>query len=194
MRCAVIALVAFPSIASAQPSVSTPVEYQVTETVDTGQVSPSTSTLLSIGGSAIGVATIWMGSKMHGGDTPIMELGAAISLVGPSSGQWYAHGSAYFTPGLGIRLGGGLLMALGFGAAIDHACHDGMCDTPIRDHNSDTLIGLGAVVAAGGMLYDIATAGSEARKVNSRRRVAIDPLVMSTASGHTTGVGLSGSF
>jgi hypothetical protein len=189
MRSAVLALVAIPSLATAQPSL---VEPQVTP-VDTAEVSPTTSTLLSVGGTAVGIATIWMGSKMHGGDTPIMELGGAFALVGPSAGQWYAHGGAYFTPGLGIRLGGAALMALGFGAALDHACQGGTCDAPIRDHNSDVLIGLGAVVAAGGMVYDIATAGSEARRVNSRR-VAVDPMVMSTAHGNTTGVGLTGSF
>jgi hypothetical protein len=157
-------------------------------------VSPATATILSAGGAVLGVATIWMGSKMHDGDTPIMEMGAAIALIGPSAGQWYSRGNAYFTPGLGIRLGGGLIMALGFGAALDHACQNGTCEVPIRDHNSDALIGLGAAVAVAGMVFDIATAAGEARKANDRRRIAFEPTVMTTAHGTTTGLGVSGAF
>jgi hypothetical protein len=193
MRAAVLAvLVASTSIASAQPALTEPIA--ITDRSEDA-VSPTTATLLSLGGSVVGVATIWMGSKMHGGDTPIMETGAAIALIAPSSGQWYSRGTAYFTPGLGMRLGGAMIMALGFGAALDNACQGGgPCDVPIRDHNSDTLIGLGAAIAVGGMIFDVATAGSEARKANRERRVSLQPTVMPTAHGTTTGLGLSGAF
>ena len=161
--------------------------------MDTPDVSPTTCTLLSLGGAAVGVATIWMGSKMHWRRHAVMELGAAFALVGPSSGQWYARGGALHAGAQhaprrrrdhGARLRRGLL---------DRACQGGTCEVPIRDHNSDALIGLGAAVAVGGMVFDIATAGSEARKMN-RRRLAFEPAVMSTSRGTTTGLGLSGAF
>src|SRR5262249_9655468 len=99
----VIALLRSSSIAAAQPA-RRRVEWPPPSMRDAdGDVSPTTATILSAGGAALGIATIWMGSKMHDGDTPIMEMGAAIALVAPSSGQWYSRGSAYFTPGLGIR-------------------------------------------------------------------------------------------
>jgi hypothetical protein len=192
MRSAVVAvLLLLSSTALAQPSLVDPEGRQTTAPTPAGE---ATATMLSAGGAVAGVALIYLGSKMHeGGDTPIMEVGGAIALIGPSSGEWYAHGRAYITPGLGIRLAGVAMMGLGFGAAIDHACNGGTCAAPIRNDTSDALVGIGAGVVVAGMVWDIATAGHEAHRANARR-FAIDPLVMPTTHGTTAGIGMSGAF
>lgn len=196
MRAALIAcLVALPTTALAQPSLTEPTpepfEYR-TKPTPPEYKNPTTATTLALGASAVGIGTIFLGSQMHGGDTPIMMIGGLITVFGPSSGHWWAGQSAKLTPGLGIRLIGASIAGLGFARAIDTKCKTSECDVPLENGQSNTLIGIGVATVVVGMVWDIATAGRAAQRANDR--YGFGPQPITTARGTTAGVGVTGRF
>ena len=190
MRAAVIVavLVATTSIAAAQPSLVAPVQVGYKPKRDAPEYKdPDTAMWLAIGGSVVGIGGIYLGSRMRDGDTPIMLVGGLVSLVGPSAGDWWVRGGARFSLGFGARLAGFAIMGVGFGHALDKACSaDDECDAPIRDRQSDGLIGIGAAVVGLGMLYDVVFAGPTAERHNERLRL--------TPTIAANGVGVAGRF
>ncbi|MBA3541023.1 MAG: hypothetical protein H0T79_15540, partial [Deltaproteobacteria bacterium] len=128
-----LALISTTSLAAAQPGASP--SSRDADAAD--YKDPNRALLMSASASALGLATLYMGSTMReGGDTPIMMVGTLLSVVGPSVGAWYVKDGFTMTPGLGIRVGGLAVMGLAFGAVIDRSCVHG-CDGPLRDEQSD---------------------------------------------------------
>lgn len=110
--------------------------------------------------------------------------GAAIGVLGPSFGHWYA-GKA-LTPGLAMRAGGlALAAAGGLGVIGDCEIDDGDCGASFG--RIATYAGLATFV--GGVVYDFATVRGRVRERNARA-VQITPMV----SGTTSGVSISGMF
>lgn len=182
----VIAILGLSAVAHAQPGLVTPTRVGYTPKRDVpAYKDPDTAMWLAIGGSAVGIGGIYLGAQMRDGDTPIMLVGALISLVGPSAGDWWVRGGARFSAGFGARLAGFAVMGVGFGHALDKAC-SADCDAPIRDRQSDTLIGIGAAIVGVGMLYDIVFAGPTAERHNSRLQL--------TPTIAANGVAVSGRF
>jgi hypothetical protein len=195
MRAAVVLLVfALGGVAYAQPALTEPqpIVFDHLKPAVPEYKNPATATGLAIGGSLVGLGTIYLGAHMGNGDTPIMMIGGLISVFGPSMGDWWASSSARFTPGFGIRVAGAAIAGLGFARAIDTNCSGGTCDAPLENKQSNLLIGIGGVTVLGGMVLDIATAGKTARKHNSH--LNIGPQLVKSASGTLPGLGVDGRF
>lgn len=153
--------------------------------------SAARATGLAVGGTAVGLAGLYLGSQMReGGDAPIMFLGAVATVIAPSAGAWYAEDTYRFTPGMGVRILGALVMAFGYANAVDRACEsESMCQLPIRSRESDATLGVGAALVVGGAIWDIATAGRYANEANAR--YAAKPIVSASQLGTpVVGVGL----
>ena len=149
--------------------------------------------MLSLGASVAGAGIVALGMWMRdGGDTPIMTIGALVSIFGPSAGEWWVEGRAGFTTGFGIRLGGVAVAALAFARAVDQNCDQSNCAAPLSNRQSDSTLAIGAAIVAAGMIYDIATAGGTAERHNSRFHLA--PTAMVTPSGTAGGFALPGRF
>lgn len=114
----------------------------------------------------------------------LLVSGAAVSVLGPSFGHWYA-GKA-LTPGLAMRAGGLAVAAAGaFGAFGSCEFDDGDCGASL----DRIAMYAGVATFVGGAVYDIATARGRVRERNARE-VQITPMV----SGTTGGVSISGMF
>lgn len=155
--------------------------------------SPARATALAAGGTAVGLAGVYLGAQMReGGDAPIMFMGAVATIIAPSAGAWYAEDTYRFTPGMGVRILGALVMAFGYANAVDRACEsDSACTLPIRTRESDATLGVGAALVVGGAIWDIATAGRYANEANARN--AAKPIVSATQLG-TPVVGVGFKF
>jgi len=148
---------------------------------------------LSLGGTALSwgmmIGAIYLDRSEVSG---LMGTAGAIGiLVAPSFGHWYAD--AYFTRGLGLRLGGlGVILA---GAVVAF-----MEDPPSFGHDdpqesSDPVVGPAiAIVGAGmfvaGTIDDIVTAPRRVRRRNQGPDVALAPVV----TQHSAGLALGGRF
>lgn len=192
-------VVTWCGVAAAQPSLTEPSvapatspALDFTKPKPPEYKNPATATWLSIGASAVGAGGILLGSQMHDGDTPIMIIGGLISVFGPSVGDWWANDSARITGPLGVRIIGATIAGIGLGRAVDQGCDDNVCDAPLQNRHSDTLIGLGVATIAVGTIWDIAVAGRHAERHNAR--FGLTPTTITTARGTTPGIGLSGRF
>lgn len=118
------------------------------------------------------------------GPAVLLVSGAAVSVLGPSFGHWYA-GKA-LTPGLAMRAGGLAVAAAGaFGVLGGCEFDDGDCGASL----DRIAMYAGVATFVGGAVYDIATARGRVRERNARD-VQITPMV----SGTTGGVSISGAF
>jgi hypothetical protein len=113
-------------------------------------------------------------------------------IVGPSVGHWYA-GNFHDGPGGWMRYGGLALAGVGLFIASREcdalAGDDGNCrwrEMPI----GMTVIGVAGASYVAGMIWDIATAGDEARGYNRARGLTVAPLATPGASG----LAISGRF
>jgi hypothetical protein len=197
MRAPVIAVaiaIAAPSVAVAQPSLTEPSSpYDFVKPTTPEYKSPQTATALAIGASAVGIGGMILGAKMHdGGDTPIMMLGGLVAILGPSAGHWWAEQRFELTAGFGIRLIGASIAGIGFARAIDFGCKNNVCNAPLQNPQSNAMLGIGAATVAVGMIWDIATAGRAAERANAR--YSVSPTVVSTPTGATPGLGVTGRF
>jgi len=197
MRAVLIVAIVFAAVhtAGAQPALTPPqpLVFDYLKPKPPEYKDPTTATALAIGGSAVGIAGVVLGAKMtDGGDTPIMMMGGLLAVFAPSAGNWWATGTARLTPGFGIRVAGAAIAGLGFVRAIDESCSDHTCKPPLENSQSNALILIGAATVVGGMVYDIATAGSAAR--NHNESLHLTPQVMSSVSGTSPGVGIAGRF
>lgn len=134
---------------------------------------------LSIGGSLVGPLLIFAAAKygdsyddpLHDAFAPMIGVGAALTILGPSLGEWYSH--KWLTRGLGTRLAGGAAVLLGAGIASDSLAHS----------EGGTVAGVliaasGVIVVAAGISYDLLDAGPAARDYNrSHLRIGLAPAV-----------------
>ncbi|MBA2542091.1 MAG: hypothetical protein H0V17_20795 [Deltaproteobacteria bacterium] len=140
---------------------------------------------MALGLSFGGTAASW-GALLAGGYSAnygLLFVGSVGALLGPSIGNWYAHEG--FTRGLGIRLVGLGVAALGVLVALDSGFEGG------EDRKVDVILVISAGLFVAGTIDDIATAPFAARKYNARfENVTVVP----TANEHGGGVSLIGRF
>src|SRR5262245_19961452 len=153
---------------------------------------PETAAMLSLSGTLGSGALIVLGLANHGGAGDSLALvGFASSVITPSFGEWYA--GEYLTAGLGFRLTGVIVGALGLSQL--NICFESPCNS---DGNGAalTLMSLGVVSYATGVIWDIAAAPSAARKANAMHHAPmITPSVMASPSGRAAyGLGVGGTF
>ena len=151
----------------------------------------NTALLLSLGGTAASVALVVAGANSEGsnGDS-LVTIGLLSSLVTPSFGHWYA--GDYFTAGMGMRAGGGLLAIVGLGQALGCAFAE-ESDSSCNGDSGAAFMLLGVGLYAGGTIYDIATAPSAARRWNEHH-LQLSPMMVSSGAHSGMGVGLGGTF
>ena len=150
-----------------------------------------TAFALSAGGTAISIGLVVAGVSNREGF--LTGVGLVSSLVTPTTGEIYA--GKVFTAGMGIRLAS---VGVGFIAASALAT----CTYPLvaaggcrNAEGGAALLVLAGLGYAGGIVYDIAAAGSAVDDYNQRLRLRVAPTVIPTAaSGPAVGVGITGSF
>lgn len=134
---------------------------------------------LSIGGSLVGPLLIFTAAKygssfddpLHGEFDAMIGVGAALTILGPSLGEWYSH--KWLTRGLAWRLAGGAGLLLS-GAIVSDSLfgNDGAVIPGVLFGAS----GLVAVLA--GISYDILDAAPAARDYNRRNlHIGLAPAV-----------------
>lgn len=147
---------------------------------------------LSGGGTAVSISLALAGGITH--HATLSTVGGLSLLVAPSAGEIYA--GRVFTAGMGIRLA-----SLGIG--VIGAAELASCTFPLVEAggcsggggSGAALLILGGLGYWGGIIYDIATAGSAVDDYNQRLRLRVTPTVIPTASsGPAVGLGITGSF
>ncbi|MBP6837611.1 MAG: hypothetical protein KA190_09925 [Kofleriaceae bacterium] len=188
-----------PDLARAQPG-TTPVVLASPE-VDLPPArtrSPGTALALSLGGTAAAYAMVAWGTAAPGsaaGQT-LGWVGAGSALIAPSLGQWYAGEG--FTTGLGLRLGGASMGAVGAIGLMRCAERSGDV-VPSCPGSMLLLVGASGLVLTG-VIHDIATAPRAARRFNTRaaerRRASVQavPALVSAGGARAPGLGLAGTF
>lgn len=156
--------------------------------------SPDVALALSAGGAAASIGVFTLG--WHEGHTLTFDgwlkaslIGLGTTLVTPSLGEWYA--GTFMTAGLGFRLAGIGVSAAGLASAK-------LCFGECRGQSTGAIVivGLGGLIYATGIVWDIATARSTARQANARRQpVAFTPSIQISPSGRSAyGIGIGGIF
>ena len=120
------------------------------------------------------------------------SLIATAFAVGPSVGHLYARRPS-ITMGGALRLGGFVVAVAGV-FALAGECDDSEddphgCDSPRKWPAAAAMFGIGAAAFATGMIWDLVTAGDEARTYN-RTHISLAPIV----AGGGAGLALAGSF
>jgi hypothetical protein len=150
------------------------------------QVNTDVALGLSLGGTALSWGMLIVASRDGNENEGLATAGAIGTMFAPSFGHWYAHHG--FSRGLGLRLVGLTAAVIGFGMALDDLFEEN------DDGDEGAAAGLmlvGAGLYIGGTIDDIATAGSAARRYNSRfENVGVVP----TMNAHGGGVSIAGRF
>jgi hypothetical protein len=207
MRTAVIAAVLLSATtASAQPAMTAPMGqpyYQQPAPIAEVK-SESTATLLAIGTTVGGFALIGAGASEESGGTVL--VGAAMMLIGPSMGHFYAGENGHGIKMSLLRTGAALVLGAGLISQITVACGisaegegEGGCG-PSRDDRETgkklMWVGGGTLIAA--TLYDLWDAHNAAHRANvreARRRYTIAPSIMTGAGGsNVPGLTVAGQF
>ncbi len=150
---------------------------------------PRKAFLISLGN--FGIPTL-VGSLLlsNGSDGTDILGGLILSygiIVGPSMGNFYAHDQSRSVGGLAVRAGGGLLMLIGvlvwtsdtsnfFGRAVSTGKYSD------SGEGGALLFLAGAAITAGGIIFNLATAGQSARDYNRQHKlgnVSIAPVYFS---------------
>lgn len=152
--------------------------------------SESTALALSLGGTAASAALVIGGASADNG--AMISAGLLSSLLTPSLGEWYA--GKYVTAGMGLRAASAVVTVVGLSASLKCLDAEGDCHS---DASAPYLLGAGLLGYATGTIYDIATAGREARRYNERHglTLTIAPTPVRGPGGQSTlGVGIGGTF
>lgn len=168
---------------------------------DDAPKSEGIATALAIGGTLIGPALVATAltqadrydSPLHAEFAPMMAIGAASMVLGPSLGNWYA--GKVGSTGLSLRLGGAATAAVGVAMMADgFALFGSGNETEFAAGGLIGLAGLGMV--ATGAVLDIISAPSAAADYNRRHgaHLALAPIVSHAAGAKQTGLALVGSF
>lgn len=168
---ALVVLALLARIAAAETPAPEPVELR----------SPKIALMLSLGTTL--AAGIPLAAGARNDNQALLGTAAAMFVVGPSVGHWYA--GEWINGGFVTRVVGAGLAAWG-AAQTDVLGTDGDSD------DGEGLIVLGALVYVGGGIYEIATAPRAAREYNRANQptVMIAPLVRE----NTGGLALAGQF
>lgn len=132
--------------------------------------SPKLATVLSTMPTVIGYATVAgvLLSDERGGDARVaFTMGGTLAIVGPSLGNFYAEN--YSPAGMSMRAAA---LGIGFSAmfVIAAECED---LEPCPGYPvGKVFLGSAAALFLGGTIYDIATAGRDARRYNAKWRLA----------------------
>jgi len=156
-------------------------------------LSPTTATLLSLGGVAASGLTLGAGLAM-GGDAGIAVgiVGASSLLITPSAGNIYS--GKFLSRGFVARVAGTAAMA--GGAALFVASFDPFNES---DDHAGAAAGMALFVGGGvafvtGTILDVATASTAAHEWNAKHGFTLAPTPIVTPSGTSAGLGLSGRF
>jgi hypothetical protein len=147
---------------------------------DDGPRDPATAGLLSGGITFAGGLVVAMAVDRD--SAALGALGGTGLALGPSTGHWYA--GEVVNPGLGVRVGGLAVAALGATMIHDGRGADGACDST-RCRVGTGLAVAGPVLVAGGTLYEILTAPGAARAHNRRRALGVTPAALDDGFGFT---------
>jgi hypothetical protein len=193
MRFAVVLGLLFASAprASAQAPGLTP--PSPTEIVVRDAKSAEAATLLTGLGIGVPALMLTIGVTTDVDEGGMAAMGLTLGWITPAAGHWYArHAGTY---GILARLGGMSLVIAGF-EEIDDAkkCARGIevtdgCDGVSRGVGRG-LIGVGAALYVGSLVYDFVSSRREVHEYNRRRRMLLTPVVTADA----TGLALSGAF
>ena len=148
--------------------------------------SPTQARLYSLGGTLVPVLLgAGMDRERDNIRIPLWIFGA---FIGPSLGHFYAENTSQALTGIGIRLGGGALGVLGYGAVL----------SAILEENSGgggvallLVGGLTGLVSAG---YDIFTADDAARDYNEAHGLSVQAAPTVGPRGEQVGLALRVSF
>ena len=157
-------LIALASVAHAEPPGLTPVR-ETPKRVRRAK-EPMTATLGALAGCVTPIFVREISERQGDGRKAPLLTGASVVLL-PSLGHWYAEQAV--TVGMPIRLVGAFVYA-----AADE----------------DGIRAAGAMIVAGGMIYDLATAGSHVEAWNRKHAAAVTP----AAIGGGYGISLAGQF
>lgn len=206
----VVAALLASATAAAQPALTAPMAqpyYQqpsqprpVAETK-----SESTATLLAIGTTVGGIALMSTGARHESGG--VVLAGAAMTLIGPSVGHFYAGETGHGIKMSLLRTGAALVLGAGLVAtftsvtcdvAADPNGNNGGCSAGDDDRQTGRrMMWLGGATLAVATVYDLWDAHNAARRANVReaRRYTLAPAIMTGASGaRATGLVLGGQF
>ena len=182
-----VAILLFSLLATARTSHADPPAPKDESTA----VAMSTLGVLASGGL---IAAAFAVPRGHGDlQGALATAGVTSTLVTPSLGHWYA--GSYLTTGLTLRLAG-----IAFGAAgvsqlgicfDDSGCH-------ANNEGAGTLLAIGGATYITGILWDLATARSAARRYNREHapavRTAIAPTLAREGRVTSYGLALAGQF
>jgi uncharacterized membrane protein YfcA len=143
---------------------------------------PGNALALSIAGTFVGAAVLIPTGSMKNEDWKVGIPLLALAEVLPSVGHFYAGN--YVSPGLVTRLVGGAMIVI--------ALKDPFESDQIVSGNARALGISGMLLTLGGTVYDIATAGREARRYNART-VSVTPAI-ATSEGMSPGFAVAGRF
>ncbi|HEX8112868.1 MAG TPA: hypothetical protein VF516_34290 [Kofleriaceae bacterium] len=144
---------------------------------------------LSAGGTGLSIGLVALGGKT--GNNTLATAGLLSSLVTPAAGEIYAD--KLVTWGMGIRLVSAGVLVVGYAEAFRCLFASEPCSTD--PSAAGTMIAVGALGYATGVVYDIAAAGSVVDDYNRRLRLRVTPTVIPTASSSpAVGLGIGGSF
>lgn len=148
--------------------------------------SPTQAQLYSLGGTLVPVL-LGAGMDRERDDIRLPLLATGI-FIGPSIGHFYAENTSQALTGIGIRLGGGALGALGFGAALSASLEGD------SGGGGAVLLLVGGLTVLVSMGYDIFTADNAARDYNQAHGLSVQAAPTVGPRGEQVGLALRVSF
>ncbi|HEX4417571.1 MAG TPA: hypothetical protein VH165_06710 [Kofleriaceae bacterium] len=167
------------------PAMPLPAEPPPPSATSEAAVDPSTASAISLAVTLASYVAIIAGHN----NGAVIGVGALGTLIGPSTGRWYAHASG--ASGLAIRLAG-VGATIGGVALAFHDCplFGDHCDASLE---GPALVLAGVVAYVGGTIYDIVGASSDARDYNAHlNNVALVPVIHSDQ--HSYGLAVAAQF
>jgi hypothetical protein len=191
----IASLVLVAGTAAAQPGITPasplPPASQPVQPSDDG-VSERAAVWISGGATLASYAVLAVGVSLgpHGDGPAVQMLGAAGTLIAPSTGRWYAHAPGL--GGIGLRLAGVGVAAIGASQWVT-VCPLTYPDRCEPSKLAPILLLAGAGLYLAGTIHDIASAPGDARRYNQRlHNVSIAPIVR--PDDHGLGVAVAAQF
>jgi hypothetical protein len=155
-----------------------------------------TANLMTLGGVLLPVGLVV--GAVNSLDSPprysLLMSSAVVSLVfTPSAGNWYT--GRVLTPGLGLRVAGGLVALLGLGVGISECpfrfdSEGGSC----QPTGAIAILVIGGATAAAGIVHDALSAPRRVRQYNRARGFEMQVGITPVVAPHSTGLALAGQF
>jgi hypothetical protein len=142
-------------------------------------------------GSAVSLGILAQGVRSD--DRTLAAMGLVGVLILPSAGEVYAGKLTTWGMGIRVAAAAAAIVSLADIPRLSLADHPGTLAFALFNENG--LGTLSVVAYAGGVLYDLATAGTAVDEYNQRRHLRVTPTVIPTASSRpAVGLGIGGSF